>query len=164
MKPDLRILIVAAAMAVSVPLAMAQTTPAIPTAPQLDYHPSLGDLMTMAVQPRHIKLWLAGKEKNWIYAAYELSELKGSLARVGRTIPQYRNMNISELVAASTEQPIAALDAAIRAKDGSAFIKAYGALTEGCNSCHQSGEHPMVVVKVPEGKAFPDQDFRPPAH
>jgi len=44
-------------------------------AAQPDYHPSLGDLMTMAVQPRHIKLGMAGKARNWEYAAYETSEL-----------------------------------------------------------------------------------------
>ena len=46
-------------------LAMAQNAPA--TAPQA-YRPGLGDLMTMTVQPRHIKLGLAGQEKNWPYA------------------------------------------------------------------------------------------------
>jgi hypothetical protein len=50
-----------------------------PTAPQgaapQAYRPGLGDLMTMTVQPRHTKLGLAGQEKNWTYAAYELHEL-----------------------------------------------------------------------------------------
>jgi hypothetical protein len=36
---------------------------------------ALGDLMTAFVQPRHIKLGLAGKEQNWPYAAYELDQL-----------------------------------------------------------------------------------------
>ena len=38
--------------------------------PQPDYHPSMGDLMTMAVQPRHTKLGIAGRARNWPYAAY----------------------------------------------------------------------------------------------
>ena len=55
--------------------AMAQNAPA--PAPQA-YRPGLGDLMTMTVQPRHIKLGLAGQEKNWPYAKYELHELEES--------------------------------------------------------------------------------------
>jgi hypothetical protein len=41
--------------------------------PPLPYRPGLGDLMTMTVQPRHIKLGLAGGEKNWAYAAYQIA-------------------------------------------------------------------------------------------
>ena len=33
------------------------------------YHPGLGELMTAFVQPRHIKLGLAGNEQNWRYAS-----------------------------------------------------------------------------------------------
>jgi hypothetical protein len=34
--------------------------------------------MTAFVQPRHIKLGLAGSERNWSYAAYELDQLRGT--------------------------------------------------------------------------------------
>ena len=44
------------------------------------YRPGLGDLMTMTVQPRHIKLGLAVSEKNWSFAAYELHELEELLS------------------------------------------------------------------------------------
>jgi hypothetical protein len=59
-----------------------------PTAPQgaapQAYRPGLGDLMTMTVQPRHTKLGLAGQEKNWTYAAYELHELEEAFERAAR--------------------------------------------------------------------------------
>ena len=48
------------------------------------YRPGLGDLMTMTVQPRHIKLALAGREGNWPYAKYELHELAEAFDRVTR--------------------------------------------------------------------------------
>jgi hypothetical protein len=59
---------------------------------------------------------------------------------------------------------MAALDAAIKAKDPGAFTKAYADLTASCNACHQSGDHPMIVIKAPtvSGAAFPDQEFSPP--
>jgi hypothetical protein len=131
-----------------------------PPAPA-EYRPSLGDMMTMAVQPRHIKLWLAAEKRNWVYAAYELDELKNAFARIGRTIPVYRNMNVAEIANSAVATPLAALDAAIKASDSAAFTRAYRDLTEGCNACHVTGQHPMVVVKVPGADAFPDQDFRP---
>ena len=60
MKSSLAVALIAAL----VPLAAAaQSAP-----PSEPYRPGLGDLMTMTVQPRHIKLLLAGHEQNWPYA------------------------------------------------------------------------------------------------
>src|SRR5947208_12650028 len=42
--------------------------------PAPSYRPGLGDLMTMTVQPRHLKVGLALEQRNWAYAAYELHE------------------------------------------------------------------------------------------
>src|SRR4029450_578987 len=72
-------------------------TPTAPQAPASQpYRPGLGDLMTMTVQPRHINLGLAGQEKNWVYAAYELHELEESFERAARVWPMYRKTNIAE--------------------------------------------------------------------
>ena len=64
----------------SAPLAVAQSgqsnLSASPTNEQ--YIPRLGDIMN-AVQTRHIKLWFAGKARNWDLAAYELRQLKAGL-------------------------------------------------------------------------------------
>jgi hypothetical protein len=43
--------------------------------------------MTVTVQPRHIKLALAGQERNWPYAAYALHELEESFERAARIWP-----------------------------------------------------------------------------
>jgi hypothetical protein len=145
----------------------AQTpVPGTPAAPptavlaQPEYHPSLGDLMTMAVQPRHVKLGVAGKEKNWAYAKYELSELRNAFARVARTIPVYRNADLGTLMTALTTEPLKNVEDAIAASDAEKFKVAYAKLTSTCNACHLSQDHPMVVIRVPDAMAFPDQDFR----
>ena len=65
-----------------------QTPPTPPQPPT--YRPGLGDLMTMTVQPRHMKLGLAGREKNWAFAAYELHEMEESFERVARYWPQWK--------------------------------------------------------------------------
>jgi hypothetical protein len=55
---------------------------------------ALGDLMTAFVQPRHIKLGLAGKEQNCPYAAYELDQLRETLADVAGILPKYQDLSI----------------------------------------------------------------------
>jgi hypothetical protein len=148
---------VAGAIAFSTLTAVQAQTQA-PAQPQT-YRPGLGDLMTMTVQPRHTKLGLAGQAKNWTYAAYELHELEESFERAARVWPMYRNTNIAETLPATTKEPMEALAAAIKASDSARFTEAYARLTDTCNACHQSAERAMVVIQVPKGSPFPDQDF-----
>lgn len=137
-------------------------TPAAPQspAPQV-YRPGLGDLMTMTVQPRHTKLGIAGQQKNWTYAVYELHELQESFDRAARVWPVYRKTNFAELIVATMKEPMDAVEQAIKSADASKFTEAYARLTETCNACHQSAERPFVVIQVPKVSPFPDQDFRP---
>jgi hypothetical protein len=126
---------------------------------QPDYHPSLGDLMTMAVQPRHIKLGLAGRARNWTYLAYEASELRNAFNRVARTVPSYRNNDMAGMVAANIKEPLDRLDDAIKARNGRRFDAAYAEVTHACNTCHQGLGHPEVVIQVPQAWMFPDQNL-----
>lgn len=126
---------------------------------QPDYHPSLGDLMTMAVQPRHIKLGLAGRARNWSYLTYEASELRNAFNRVARTVPSYRNQDMAGMVAANIKEPLDHMDAAIKARDGRRFDAAYAEVTHACNSCHQGLGHPEVVIQLPQASMYPDQNF-----
>jgi hypothetical protein len=126
---------------------------------QPDYHPSLADLMTLAVQPRHIKLALAGRARNWPYLAYEASELRNAFGRVARTVPSYRNQDMAAMVAANMKDPLDRLDAAIKAHDGRRFDAAYGEVTHACNACHQGLGHPEVVIQAPVASMYPDQNF-----
>jgi hypothetical protein len=127
--------------------------------PQPEYHPSLGDLMTMAVQPRHTKLALSGRARNWTYAAYEASELKNAFARVARTVPTYRNNDMAGMMAANVKEPLDAVDAAIKAHDGARFDAAFAQLTHACNTCHQGMDHAFVVIRVPQASMYPDQNL-----
>jgi len=125
------------------------------------YRPGLGDLMTMTVQPRHTKLGIAGQEKNWAYAAYELHELQESFDRAARVWPIYRKTNIAELIAATMKEPMESVAEAITSADVAKFNVAYARLTETCNACHQSSERGVVVIQVSKVSPFPDQDYRP---
>jgi len=139
-------------------LALAQ---APPQPPQPDYHPSLADIMTMAVQPRHAKLGLAGRSRNWAYLAYETSELRSAFARVARTVPTFRQQDMAGMIAAGIKDPIDAMEAAVKAKDGPKFDAAYAKVTAACNACHVGMEKAFVVIRAPVGTSYPDQDFAP---
>jgi hypothetical protein len=131
----------------SAPLALAQAE---------GYVPGLGDIMT-TIQMRHIKLWFAGKSKNWDLATYELEQIRQSLetaATLYTGIP-------AEFVGATVD-PIKAIDAAIKAKDGAEFVKGYGALTGSCNGCHQGIGRSFIVIQAPSTSPFSDQSFAPP--
>jgi hypothetical protein len=128
------------------------------------YVPVTSDLMNDVIQPRHIKLWLAGKSRNWAFADYERHNIGGALARMAAAIPSYKGTANTDLIAAFTAQQLADLDTAIKAKNETRFVTAYRGLTAGCNGCHQATGHEMVVIQVPDSDPFPDQDFRPPIH
>lgn len=136
---------------------------AAPAPPQPDYHPSMGDLMTMAVQPRHTKLGYAVTAHNWSYAAYEAGELRHAFDRIAKTIPTYRDNDIASSASQNMKAPLDALDAAIKTRNPAGFATAYGKVTRGCNACHTALEHPEVVIRAPVAGAYPDQDFRPVA-
>lgn len=149
MKSTLAIL----AVAISLPLvASAQTPP--------PYQPGMGDLMVTIVQPRHLKLGLAGQARNWDYADYAQHELEESLEAVEKHIPKWRDLDIAALMAATVKQPLEAVEKAVKAKNAAAFDAAYKQLTDSCNACHRSTNLPAIVIKVPDASAFPNQEFR----
>jgi hypothetical protein len=126
------------------------------------YRPGLGDLMTMTVQPRHIKLLLAGHEQNWPYAKYELHQLQEAFERSLKVWPRFKGLPLGGMIDAIVKGPMDELARAIDRQDEAAFDAAYEKLTEGCNACHQAANAATVVIKVPNAGSFPDQVFRPP--
>src|SRR5258708_22690390 len=131
--PGLPRLILAAVLlgALAAPLAVAQQRGSMPGMATQDtkstspYHPGLGDLMTAFVQPRHIKLGLAGNEQNWPYAAYELNELSASFDAAAKLVPKHGALAIPTAIASTVQPPMVALGAAIKAKDQGASSRAY---------------------------------------
>ncbi len=146
--------IAAAAMLAGASLATAQTSPS-PA-----YRPGLGDLMVETIQSRHIKLALAGRNKNWPLAAFELNQMEESFERVARVWPTWRSYSIADMVDV-VKAPMAGLQEAIKAKDAQHFAAAFSQLTEACNGCHTGVSRAMIVIAVPDASVYPDQDFAP---
>jgi hypothetical protein len=124
------------------------------------YRPSLADLMTNTIQPRHIKLAFAGREENWVFAAYELKQMSDSFDRLSLQWPQWRQQRIVELVETIVRDPLYELDIAIKNKDKAKFAEYYGHLTDACNACHAAALQTPIAIQDPKESMFPDQDFR----
>ncbi|MBX3028405.1 hypothetical protein KF840_26225 [bacterium] len=127
------------------------------------YVPGLGEIMG-ATQMRHLKLWYAGEAGNWPLASYEVDELAEGFADAVRYHPRHKDAPrpLTELMPEFTTAPIAALRAAIRAHDATAFVAAYDALTEGCNGCHQAAGFGFNAVIRPTANPYSNQQFAPP--
>jgi hypothetical protein len=87
------------------------------------YVPVTSDLMIAVIQPRHTKLWLAGKSQNWVFADYERHNIGGAFARMATAIPSYKSTPNADLIATFVTPYLADLDTAIKARNETAFIK-----------------------------------------
>ncbi len=124
------------------------------------YTPGLGEIMTLQ-QMRHAKLWLAGSEKNWPLADYELDELREGFEDVEKLHPTHEGVPVGAMVKSLTAGPLDALGKAIDAKDGASFAKSFDQLTEACNACHRAAKHGFIVITRPAASPFPNQRFAP---
>jgi len=119
------------------------------------YVPRLGDIMG-ATQLRHIKLWYAGKEKNWPLAEYELGQIKESFQDAMTYYPGLPAANMTTMA-----KPASQIGNAIRTKNSTIFGRAFGELTAACNACHQAQGYGHIAIRVPTGSPFTDQTFSP---
>ena len=129
---------------------------ATPSPHATEYLPSISDLMIATIQPRHERLFRAAQAGTWEFAAYELGNLGGAFNRLGQAHPTEHDVSFPEMIAAVTAEPFKELNSAIQSKDGSAFAKAYGDLTDACNSCHQALNHGVVEIRVPSRTSVSD--------
>jgi hypothetical protein len=154
--------LVAAALAVSAALPPSSVgAQAAPDDALRPYRPSLADLMSATVQPRHVKLAFAGRNRNWVFAAYELKQLSDAFDRLSLQWPQWRRQPMVELVETIVRDPLFELDLAIKSQNLAKFIVGYAHLTDACNACHQAALQTPVVIQDPAQPTFPDQEFRP---
>ena len=137
-------------------IAMGSASPFMVAAQTTQKSPArLADVMS-AVQFRHSKLWMAGQQKNWELAGYELELVKTSL---NEAIAFYTDIPVDNIT--MIDPPINSIESAIASRNSAAFGKAFGELTTGCNSCHQSTGRGFIVMTVPTASPFGNQSFAP---
>ena len=139
------------------PVAAAAPKPSVYT----DYHPNLSDMMTMLIQPRHTKLGLGIRSRNWAYATYEAGELRGAFRRVIASMPTYEGKDTADLVAI-INKPLENMQAAVRAHDAPMADAAYAELTSTCNMCHEAQGRTYIVIQAPVTAMYSDQNFSNP--
>jgi len=89
------------------------------------YLPTISDFMIETIQPRHVRLWVAARNGDWPFAAYELGNLKGAFVRLGLAHPMDHEIPLRDLISSVTATPFEDLHKAIESKDTAAFAKAY---------------------------------------
>ncbi len=119
------------------------------------YAVSLSDAMELT-QLRHMKLWLAGKAKNWPLANYELAQLKDTFDKAAVL---YLNIPVEYI--AAVETPLGDLSNAVAAKDPAKFQRGFKALQAACNACHKAADVSFISIQTPAASVFPDQNFAP---
>jgi cytochrome c556 len=122
------------------------------------YVPPL-NLLMVATQLNHFKLWYAGAVQNWRLADYELAQIRTSIDRARSLYPNKAESNMTMMTPATGE-----VESAIKAKDSGKFSKAFSKLTAECNSCHQSTGFGFIKMRDPtlspiETSPFSDETF-----
>ena len=129
-----------------------------PANTQEGYVPTL-NLMMVATQLSHFKLWYAGAVKNWPLATYELAQVRIGIDRIRKFYPNKTQSNMAMMTPAADE-----VENAIKAKDSVKFSAAFSKLTAECNTCHQATGFGFIRMRDPrlspiETSPFSDESF-----
>jgi hypothetical protein len=114
---------------------------------------TLANIM-LNMQLRHIKVWSAGRAKNWDLVKYEAEKLKADFdAATGF----YRGLPVNDIVTAA--KPLNVLIDAAANKDPALYARSFNQLTDACNSCHAAGQVGVVRIRVPRTPPFDNQSY-----
>jgi hypothetical protein len=113
-------------------------------------------------------LWFAGQHENWDLADFYWSEAISHLHWAVRVIPirkdkAGREVKLADILQALENSPLKQLGVAIKAKDKSAFEKAYRFTLEGCYACHKAVDKPYLHPQVPTESEVHIINFDPKA-
>ena len=115
--------------------------------------PGLGEIMTLQ-QLRHIKLWFAGRARNWPLADYELGELNEGFEDVSKLLG-------GDIIEKNVGATMKDLQKIVDDKNADGFAAAYDRLSAGCNSCHRTLDHAFIAIQRPTVLPYSDQNFAP---
>lgn len=101
------------------------------------------DVAMIEVGYRYGELFWAGRDANWEFAAYQVEKIRTSVRNAVQRRPA-RGKSAGVLEGALPD-----VEAAIRAKDGALFARAFGLLTLSCNACHKAERLPFITVAPP---------------
>ena len=120
------------------------------------YNQGLGDFM-ISIQAHHIKLWFAGKNKNWKLADYLLDKIIATVEDIRVYAVEQKESRMIGTITPALES----LSAAIKQEDSDLFRKGFTTLTTACNQCHRAANKEFNVIKIPDENIFHNQEFNP---
>ena len=121
--------------------------------PEAEGGPGLGEIMTLQ-QLRHIKLWFAGRARNWPLADYELGELNEGFEDVSKLLG-------GDIIDKNVGAAMKDLQKIVDDKNAAGFAGAYDRLSAGCNNCHRTLDHAFIAIQRPTVLPYSDQNFTP---
>ena len=129
-----------------------------PANAQEGYVPTL-NLLMVATQLSHFKLWYAGTVQNWPLANYELAQIRTGIDRTRHLYPNNAHSNMAKMTPAADE-----VENAIKARDSVKFSAAFSKLTAECNACHEATGFGFIRMRDPrlspiETSPFSDELF-----
>lgn len=120
------------------------------------YIPGFGEFMSN-IQVHHAKLWFAGQNKNWKLAAFELDEIRESLADLQKYQKDRMEAKMLPMINPALDQ----MKNAIQSENPEIFNRNFTELTNTCNECHEATHFEFNRMKVPEAPPFTNQEFKP---
>lgn len=118
----------------------------------------------LAIVMNHIqrhanKLYFAGQNGNWPLAGFYIHELEEAMEEVAEGNIVDEGINISKLMGAMGLPPLEVLEESVKAQSTEQFNSAYLNLVNNCNACHQSTNHPYLVIQNPKTPALDNQVY-----
>lgn len=118
----------------------------------------------VAIAMNHIqrhanKLYFAGQNSNWPLAGFYVHEMEEAMEEVAEANVVDEGVEVSKLMKAMGLPQLQLLEESIALKDKEKFDAAYLNLVNNCNACHQSTQHPYIVITLPKTPALDNQQY-----
>jgi hypothetical protein len=108
------------------------------------------DVAMLETGHRYIDLYWAGRDANWGAAAYQVGKIRLAIENGLERRPG-RAASARPFLAG----PLAAMDAAVAARDPALFAARFEELTAACNECHSLEQVPFFEIRPPETRVSP---------
>ncbi len=106
---------------------------------------------------RFERLGRAASAGRWEFASYEAHELRENVEALEHASPPHdiAQTDLPRLAAAFLTDALDSLDSTVARQDSVAFADAFRAVSNGCNSCHQSVGRAFIEIPAEPDAAIP---------
>ena len=119
------------------------------------HKPGFGAIMGN-IQTHHYKLWYAGINKNWELAEFEIHEIKEGL----EDIEKFQKDRLENEQMFMIEPALDSISKVVENKNLVKFKGSYKFLTESCNACHKETKYEFIIITIPKGNPYINQEFK----